>query len=101
MKPPVLVLAALALLGALVLCAQRWGYQAGRLDCGVQLAKSEAALDILRQDGARRATRAKQALDTAQAGQAGAQAEAARILALRHDGDACQAAEKLIASEMP
>lgn len=38
MKPPVLVLAALALLGALLLCAQRWGYQAGRLDCGVQLA---------------------------------------------------------------
>lgn len=101
MKPPVLVLAALALLGALVLCAQRWGYQAGRLDCGVQLAKSEAELDVLRQDGVRRATGAKQAIAAAQAGQAGAQAEAARILALRHDGDACQAAEKLIASEMP
>jgi hypothetical protein len=38
MKPPVLVLAALALLGALLLCAQRWGYQAGRMACGVQLA---------------------------------------------------------------
>lgn len=38
MKPPMLVLAALALLGALVLCAQQWGYLAGRLDCGVQLA---------------------------------------------------------------
>lgn len=101
MRPPLLVLAALALLGALVLCAQRWGYQAGRLDCGVQLAKSEAALDVLRQEGVRRSARAKQALAVAQAGQAGAQAEAARILALRHDGDACQAAEKLIASEMP
>lgn len=95
-----LVLAALALVGALVLCAQRWGYQAGRMDCGVQLAKSEAALDSVRQDVARRAARARQALATAQAGQAGAQAEAARILALRADGDACLAAEKLIASEM-
>lgn len=96
-----LALAALALLGALVLCAQRWGYQAGRMDCGVRLAKSEAALDSVRQDGARRAARAKQAIAAAQAGQAGVQAEAARILALRHDGDACLAAEKLIASEMP
>ena len=101
MKPPVLVLAALALLGALLLCAQRWGYEAGRMAFGVQLATAEAALHALRQDGARRAARSQQALAAAQAGQAGAQAEAARILALRPDGDACLAAEKLIASEMP
>ena len=100
MKPPVLVLAALALLGALLLCAQRWGYEAGRMACGVQLATAEAALHALRQD-ARRAARSQQALAAAQAGQAGARAEAARILALRPDGDACLAAEKLIASEMP
>jgi len=97
MKPPVLVLAALALLGVLVLCAQRWGYEAGRIACGVQLATAEAALDALRQDGVRRAARSRQALATAQAGQA----EAARILALRPDGDACLAAEKLIAGETP
>ena len=36
MKPATLAVAALALLGALVLCAQRWGYEAGRMDCGVQ-----------------------------------------------------------------
>lgn len=101
MKPPVLVLAALALLGALVLCAQRWGYEAGRIACGAQLATAEAALDALRQDGVRRAARSRQALATAQAGQAGTQAEAARILALRPDGDACLAAEKLIAGETP
>lgn len=108
MKPPVLALAALALLGALVWCAQRWGYEAGRLACGVQLARAGAALEhqgqslaALRKEGARRAARSNQALAAAQAGQAGAQAEAARILALRPDGDACLAAEKLIASEMP
>lgn len=101
MKPPVLVLAALALLGALLLCAQRWGYEAGRMACGVQLATAEAALHALRQDGGRRAARSQQALANAQAGQAGAQDGAARILALRPDGDACLAAEKLIAGEMP
>lgn len=42
MKPATLAAAALVLLGALVLCAQRWGYQAGRIDCGVQLAGSRA-----------------------------------------------------------
>jgi len=108
MKPATLAVAALALLGALVLCAQRWGYEAGRMSCSVQLAGTQAALErqsqalaALRKEGAQRAARSAQALLAAQAGQAGAQAEAARILALRSNGDACLAAEKLIASEMP
>ena len=107
MKPATLAVAALALLGALVLCAQRWGYEAGRMDCGVQLAGTRAALErqtqalaALRKEGVQRAARSTRALLAAQASQAGAQAEAARILALRADGGACLAAEKLIASEM-
>lgn len=107
MKPATLIVAALALLGALVLCAQRWGYETGRMACGAQLASARSALEqqtrvlaALRQEGVQRAARSARAVQAAQAGQAGAQAEAARILALRPDGDACRAAEKLIAGEM-
>lgn len=107
MKPATLAVAALALLGALVLCVQRWGYETGRLACSAQLASAQAGLECqtralaaLRQEGVQRAARSAQALLAAQAGQAGAQAEAARILALHADGDECRAAEKLIASEM-
>ncbi|MGX9781943.1 hypothetical protein [Janthinobacterium lividum] len=107
MKPPLLVLAMLLLLGAAVFCAQRWGHEAGRAACAEQvqevhgvLQRQTQALNAMREEGVRRSTRARQALDNAQAGQADAQAAAARILALQPDDDACQAAEVLIASEM-
>lgn len=112
MKPPLPWLAALALLGALVLCAQRWGYETGRSACGAQLAASRAelahasrTLAALREEGRRRLVRSTQAQAAAHAGQVDAQAQAARILALVPEsgtaGDPCRAAEALIASEMP
>lgn len=107
MKPPLMALSMLLLLGAAVFCAQRWGREAGRVACAVQvqeaqsaLRRQQQALGVLREEGARRSARMAQALDHAQAGQADAQAAAARLLALRPDGDACRAAEALIASEI-
>ncbi len=55
----------------------------------------------MREEGARRSVRLRQALGSAQVGQADAQAAARRILALQPEGEACRAAEALIASEMP
>lgn len=98
----------LLLLGAAVFCAQRWGRETGRAACAAQVIEVQAvlrrqsqALDTMREEGARRSARVRQALVTAQAGQADAQAAAARILALPPEGDACRAAEALIAREMP
>lgn len=108
MKPPLAVVAMLLLLGAAVFSAQRWGREAGRAICAAQVQEMQAAsrrqndaLKVMREEGARRSVRVQQALASAQAGQAGAQAAAARILALQPDGDACRAAEGLIASELP
>lgn len=108
MKPPLSVLAMLLLLGAAVFSAQRWGREAGRTTCAAQVQQMQAAsrrqndaLRMMREEGARRSVRVEQALASAQAGQADAQAAAARILALQPDGDACRAAEALIASELP
>ncbi|MGF6116718.1 hypothetical protein ABIE30_000614 [Janthinobacterium lividum] len=108
MKSSLSIVAMLLLLGAAVFSAQRWGREAGRAACAAQLLEVQAvlkrqnqALNALREEGVRRSTRARQALDNAQAGQAEAQAAAARILALQPEGDACRAAEALIASEMP
>ena len=108
MKPPLTVLALLLLLGAVVFCAQRWGRESGRAACSVQVLEVQQALRLqlqavalMREEGARRAARAQLALAGAQAGQADAQAAAARLLALRPEGDACRAAEALIASELP
>lgn len=108
MKPSLSILAMLLLLGAAVFCAQRWGREAGRAACAAQvlevqslLRRQTQILNALREDGARRSASARLALATAQAGQAEAQAAAARILALQPEGDACRAAEALIASEMP
>ncbi|WP_150130993.1 hypothetical protein [Janthinobacterium sp. LM6] len=108
MKPSLSILAMLLLLGAAVFCAQRWGREAGRAACAAQvqevqglLRRQTQALSAMREEAARRSARARQALATAQAGQAGAQAAAARILALQPGDDACRAAEALIASEMP
>jgi hypothetical protein len=106
MKPPLSILAMLLLLGAAVFCAQRWGREAGRAICAAQvlevqgvLQRQNQALAVMREEGARRSARVRQALATAQAGQADAQAAAARILALQPEGDACRAAEALIARE--
>ncbi|MEX0139901.1 hypothetical protein MRBLMS1_000668 [Massilia sp. LMS1-1-1.1] len=108
MKPSVSIVAMLVLLGAAVFCAQRWGREAGRSACAAQVQEVQAvlqrqnqALKAMREEGARRSAKVRQALATAQAGQADAQAAAARILALKPEGDACRAAEALIASEMP
>lgn len=108
MKPPLTVLAMLLLLGAAIFSAQRWGREAGHAACTAQLIdmrgqlqRQTQALAVMREEGWRRAARLKQAQATAQAGQAEAQAAAARLLALRPDGEACRAAEALIASEMP
>ncbi|TNC78538.1 hypothetical protein FHI69_04440 [Janthinobacterium lividum] len=108
MKPSLSIVAMLVLLGAAVFCAQRWGREAGRSACAAQVLEVQAvlqrqtqALDTMREEGARRSAKVRQALATAQAGQADAQAAAARILALQPEGDACRAAEALIASEMP
>lgn len=106
MKPPLSVLAMLLLLGAAVFCAQRWGREAGRVACAAQVQEAQSALRrqsqalaVLREQGLRQSVRVRQALDSAQAGQADARAAAARLLALRPDGDACRAAEALIASD--
>ena len=106
MKPPSMVLALLLLLGVAVLCAQRWGHEAGRAACAGQVQALQSALQrqnvavyALREEGEKRSARARQALSSAQASQADAQAAAARILALQPDGDACRAAEALIASD--
>lgn len=106
MKPSLTIVAMLLLLGAAVFCAQRWGREAGRAACAAQvlqvqgvLRRQSQALNVLREEGVRRSARARQALATAQAGQADAQAAAARILALQPEGDACRAAEALIARE--
>ncbi|WP_402718648.1 hypothetical protein [Janthinobacterium rivuli] len=108
MKPSLLVLAMLVLLGAAVFCAQRWGHEAGLAACAAQvqeveglLRRQKQALNAMREEGARRSARVGLALASAQAGQAEAQAAAARILALQPEGDACRAAEALVASEMP
>ncbi|MNK92594.1 hypothetical protein D3C87_1127220 [compost metagenome] len=108
MKPSLSIVAMLVLLGAAVFCAQRWGREAGRSACAAQVLEVQAvlqrqtqALDTMREEGARRSAKVRQALATAQAGQADAQAAAARILALQPEGDACRAAEAMIASEMP
>ena len=108
MKPSVSIVAMLVLLGAAVFCAQRWGREAGRPACAAQVQEVQAvlqrqnqALKAMREEGARWSAKVRQALATAQAGQADAQAAAARILALKPEGDACRAAEALIASEMP
>ncbi|MDO8071879.1 hypothetical protein O3299_10075 [Janthinobacterium sp. SUN176] len=108
MKPSLSIMAMLLLLGAAVFCAQRWGREAGRAACAAQvqevqglLGRQTQALNAIREEGARRSARVRQALATAQAGQADAQAAAARILALQPEGDACRAAEALIAGEMP
>ncbi|MDN2709581.1 hypothetical protein O0880_09135 [Janthinobacterium sp. SUN118] len=108
MKPPLAVLAMLLLLGAAVFSAQRWGREAGRAACAVQVEAMQAAsrrqndaLKVMREEGARRSARVQQALAGAHTGQVDAQAAAGRILALQPDGDACRAAEALIASELP
>ncbi|MCC7703981.1 hypothetical protein IGS59_17230 [Janthinobacterium sp. GW460P] len=108
MKPSLSIVAMLLLLGAAVFCAQRWGRETGRAACAAQvldvqavLRRQSQALDTMREEGARRSARVRQALATAQTGQADAQAAAARILALQPAGGACLAAEALIASEMP
>ncbi|KKO63257.1 hypothetical protein VM94_03007 [Janthinobacterium sp. KBS0711] len=108
MKPSLSMVAMLLLLGAAVFCAQRWGRETGRAACAAQvlalqavLQRQNQALNAMREEDARRSARVRQALATAQAGQADAQAAAARILALQPEGDACRAAEALIASEMP
>ncbi len=108
MKPSLSIAAMLLLLGAAVFCAQRWGRETGRAACAAQvsevqgvLRRQNQALNAMREEGARRSARVRQAQAAAQAGQADAQAAAARILALQPEGDACRAAEALIASEMP
>ncbi|PHV36346.1 hypothetical protein [Janthinobacterium sp. BJB304] len=108
MKPSWSIVAMLLLLGTAVFCAQRWGRETGRAACAAQVLEVQAvlrrqsqALDTMREEGARRSARVRQALATAQTGQAEAQAAAARILALPPEGDACRAAEALIAREMP
>jgi hypothetical protein len=106
MKPPLAALAMLLLLGAAMFCAQRWGREAGRMTCAAQVQEAQSALlrqnqalAVLREESLRQSARVRQALASAQAGQADAQTAAARLLALRPDGDACRAAEALIASE--
>lgn len=106
MKPPLGILAMLLLLGVAVFCAQRWGREAGRATCAAQmlevqgvLRRQDQALNALREEGVRRSARARLALAGALAGQAEAQVAAARILALQPAGDACRAAEALIARE--
>ncbi|STR27549.1 Uncharacterised protein [Janthinobacterium lividum] len=108
MKPSLSIVAMLVLLGAAVFCAQRWGREAGSSACAAQVLEVQAvlqrqtqALNAMREEGARRSAKVRQALAAAQAGQADAQAAAARILALQPEGDACRAAEAMIASEMP
>jgi len=108
MKPPMIVLAGLLLLGAALFCAQRWGREAGRATCSVQLAEAQGALRrqdqalaLMREESARRAVQARQALVVTQDGRVASEAAATRILALQPDGDACSAAEALIAREMP
>lgn len=107
MKPSLSIVSMLLLLGAAVFCAQRWGHEAGRAACAAQVQELQGArlrqnqaLTVMREEGARRSVRVQQALASAQAEQAGAQAAAARLLALQPDGDACRAAEALIASEI-
>ena len=108
MKPSMAVFACLLLLGAALFCAQRWGREAGRAACAAQLTevqgtlrRQDQALTLMREEGARRAAQAKQALAGAREGRAASEQSAARILALQPDGDACRAAEALIAREMP
>jgi hypothetical protein len=108
MKPSMAVLACLLLLGATLFCAQRWGRETGRAACSVQLAEAQGvlrrqdqALVLMREEGARRAAQAKQALAGAREGRTASEQAATRILALQPDGDACHAAEALIAREMP
>lgn len=108
MKPPMMVLAGLLLLGAALFCAQRWGREAGRATCSVQLAEAQGALRrqdqtlaLMREEGTRRAAQARQALVVTQDGRVASEAAATRILALQPEGDACRAAEALIAREMP
>lgn len=106
MKPSLSILAMLLLVGAAMFCAQRWGREAGRAACVAQVLEVQGvlrhqnqALNAMREEGLRRSARVRQALATAQAGQSEAQAAAARILALHPEGDACRAAEALIARE--
>ncbi|QYG07109.1 hypothetical protein [Janthinobacterium sp. PAMC25594] len=106
MKPSLSIVAMLLLLGAAVFSAQRWGREAGRAACAAQvlqvqgvLLRQDQALNALREEGVRRSARARLALAGALAGQTEAQAAAARILALQPAGDACRAAEALIARE--
>jgi len=108
MKPSMTVLACLLLLGAALFCAQRWGRETGRASCTVQLAEVQGrlqgqsqALALMREEGTRRAAQARQALVVTQDGRVASEAAATRILALQPDGDACSAAEALIAREMP
>jgi hypothetical protein len=44
MKPPSMVLALLLLLGVAVLCAQRWGHEAGHAACAGQVQALQGAL---------------------------------------------------------
>ena len=111
MKPPSSVLTVLAcvlLLGAALFCAQRWGREAGRASCSIQLAEAQGALrrqdqalTLVRYEVARRAAQARQALAVTQDGRIASETAATRILALQPEGDACNAAEALIAREMP
>ncbi|WP_300756321.1 hypothetical protein [Janthinobacterium sp.] len=108
MKPSLSVLAGLLLLGAALFCAQRWGRETGRAACAAQLAEAQGALrrqdqalSLMQEEGARRAAQAKLALAGAREGRTASEQAATRILALQPDGDACRAAEALIAREMP
>jgi len=108
MKPSMAVLAGLLLLGAALFCAQRWGRETGRAACSLQLAEAQGALrrqdqalTLMREEGARRSAQAKQALAGAREGRANSEQAATRILSLQPEGDACRAAEALIAREMP
>ncbi|MBB5610602.1 MULTISPECIES: hypothetical protein [unclassified Janthinobacterium] len=108
MKPSLNVLACLLLLGAALFCAQRWGRETGRAACAASLAEAQGALrrqdqalTLMREEGTRRAAHAKMVLAGAREGRADSEQAATRILALQPDGDACTAAEALIAREMP
>lgn len=108
MKPSIMMLAGLLLLGAALFCAQRWGREAGFASCSVQLAETQGALRrqdqallLMREEAARGAARARQAAAVTQDGRVASETAATRILALQPEGDACRAAEALIAREMP
>jgi hypothetical protein len=108
MKPSLSVLACSLLVGAALFCAQRWGRETGRAACAAQLfvaqgalRRQDQALALMREEGARRAAQARQALAGSREGRAASEQSATRILALQPDGDACRAAEALIAREMP